>query len=77
MIRAVPMRYFNGEKSLKNDIIKLSVEELLQKYTSEKEKGLYFLHEFGNLFIRIMFEFSLLFLMMFNQVKEINDKMKK
>ena len=31
----------------------------------------------GNLFIRIMFEFSLLFLMMFNQVKEINDKMKK
>ena len=31
----------------------------------------------GNLFIRILFEFSLLFLMMFNQVKEINDKMKK
>ncbi len=31
----------------------------------------------GNLSIRIMFEFSLLFLMMFNQVKEINDKMKK
>ena len=31
----------------------------------------------GNLTIRVMFEFSLLFLMMFNQVKEINDKMKK
>ena len=36
----------------KNDINKLSEEELLQKYTSDREKGLYFLHEFGNLFIR-------------------------
>ena len=31
----------------------------------------------GNLFLRIMFEFSLLILMIFSQVKEINEKMKK
>ncbi len=36
----------------KDDINKLSEEELLQKYASSVENGLYFLHELDNLFVK-------------------------